>query len=222
MSLTSTKKLESNKVELEITVGGEEFKAATQKAYEKMVVNMNVPGFRKGKAPRKMIEKMYGEGIFVEEAVNMLYPQAYEAAIEEAKIEPVDRAEIEVSDANPEGFSFKAIVTVKPEIELGDYKGIEVTKNIQTVYAADVNAEIENLRKKNAREIAVEDRNAKTDDKVVIDFEGFVDGVAFEGGKAEDYPLVLGSNQFIPGFEDQIVGQKQGEEFEVNVKFPED
>lgn len=222
MGLTSTKKIENNKVELEITVGGEEFKAATQKAYEKMVVNMNVPGFRKGKAPRKMIEKMYGEGIFVEEAVNMLYPTAYEAAIDEAKIEPVDRAEIEVTDANPEGFTFKATVTVKPEIELGEYKGIEATKTVQTVYAADVNEELEKLRKRNAREITVEGRSAKAEDKVVIDFEGFVDGVAFEGGKAEDYPLVLGSNQFIPGFEDQIVGHNQGEEFDVNVKFPEE
>ena len=222
MGLTSTKKIENNKVELEITVGGEEFKAATQKAYEKMVVNMNVPGFRKGKAPRKMIEKMYGEGIFVEEAVNMLYPTAYEAAIDEAKIEPVDRAEIEVADANPEGFKFKATVTVKPEIELGEYKGIEATKTVQTVYAADVNEELEKLRKRSAREIAVDGRSAKAEDKVVIDFEGFVDGVAFEGGKAEDYPLVIGSNQFIPGFEDQIVGHNQGDEFDVNVKFPEE
>lgn len=222
MGLTSTKKIENNKVELEITVGGEEFKEATQKAYEKMVVNMNVPGFRKGKAPRKMIEKMYGEGVFVEEAVNMLYPKAFEAAVVESEIQPVDRAQIEVTDANPEGFTFKATVTVKPEIELGDYKGIEVTKTVKTVYADDVNEELENMRKKNAREITVEDRAAKNEDKVVIDFEGFVDGVAFEGGKAEDYPLVLGSNQFIPGFEDQIVGHKTGEEFDVTVKFPEE
>ena len=222
MGLTSTNKLENNKVELVITVGGEEFKAATQKAYEKLVTKIDVPGFRKGKAPRKMIEKMYGDGIFVEEAVNSLYPQAYESAVEEAAVTPVDRADIEITEANADGFTFKATVTVKPEIELGEYKGIEATKSIQTVYAADVNEELERMRKRNAREIAVEGRNAKKDDKVVIDFEGFVDGVAFEGGKAENYPLVLGSNQFIPGFEDQIIGQKPNEEFDVNVKFPEE
>lgn len=223
MSLTSTEKKENNIVELEIAVGGEELRDATDKVFRRKVKTITVPGFRKGKAPRGIIERMYGEGIFLEDAVNDLFPGAYEAAVEEAGIEPVDKANVEILTLDKGvGFTFKATVTVKPEIVLSDYKGIEAEKTIYTVDDADIDAEIERMRERNARIITVEDRAAEDGDQTVIDFEGFIDDVPFDGGKGEGYQLTLGSHSFIEGFEEQIVGHKPGEEFDVNVTFPED
>lgn len=223
MSVKSIKTNEDKKVELEIAVSAEDFNKAVDAAFQKNGKKINVPGFRKGKAPRKMIEKMYGEGMFFEEAVNNTYPAAYQAAVQEAGIEPVDRADIEVMEVSKEnGYTFKATVTVKPEVTLEGYKGIEVEKKVSVVTAEEVDAEIGRQREQSARVIAVEGRAAANGDTAVIDFEGFVDGVAFEGGKGTDYSLELGSNSFIPGFEDQIVGHNAGETFEVNVTFPEE
>lgn len=222
MTLVSQNKLENNVVELEISVGAEEFEAACANAYRKNVGKINVDGFRPGKAPRSIIEKRFGKEIFYEDAVNELYPVAYSDAVVEAGIEPVDRADIEVTEVNENGFTFKAKVTVKPEVEVSDYKGIKATKNVKNVTEADINAEIDNLRNRNSRIINVDDRAAQSGDNTVIDYEGFIDGVAFEGGKGEKQPLVLGSNQFIPGFEDQVVGHNIGDEFDVNVTFPEE
>ena len=222
MSLTSVNKLENNTVELQIQVSEEQFQDALVKAYKKKVKSIALPGFRKGKAPKAMIEKMYGKEFFYDDAINMVYPAAYEAAVEEAKIEPVDRAnvsDLQVEDGK--GFSFKATVTVKPEVTVKNYKGIKAEKIVETIMAADVNAELDRMRERNSRLTNVE-RAAKNGDTALIDFEGFKDGVAFEGGKGENFPLVLGSGQFIPGFEEQVVGHKEGDEFEVNVTFPED
>ncbi len=223
MSITSNQKTAANTVELEIAVSPEELKAATDKVFQRKVKSITVPGFRKGKAPRSIIEKMYGEGIFLEEAVNDLYPKAYREAIEEADIEPVDQADIEFLDADMEkGFTFKAIVTVKPEIELGEYKGLAAEKTIYPVEDGDIEAELGRQRERGARIITVEGRPAQNGDIAVIDFEGFTDGVAFEGGKAEGHSLELGSHSFIDGFEEQIVGRNIGDEFDVNVTFPEE
>ena len=221
MSLTASKKIDTNLMELEISVPAEEFKAAVDRSYRKNAPSITIPGFRKGKAPRHMIEKMYGEGVFFEDAVNELYPSAYEAAAKEAGITPVDRADIEILEVGKDGFSFKATVTVKPEVEVEGYKCIEAEKVEYTVTDEDVDAEIAKLHKRAGTTISVEDRPAQMGDNVVFDFEGFIDGVAFEGGKGEEFPLTLGSNQFIPGFEEQIAGHAIGEDFDVNVSFPE-
>ncbi len=221
MSLTASKKIDTNLMELEISVPAEEFKAAVDRSYRKNAPSITIPGFRKGKAPRHMIEKMYGEGVFFEDAVNELYPSAYEAAAKEAGITPVDRADIEILEVGKDGFSFKATVTVKPEVEVEGYKCIEAEKVEYTVTDEDVDAEIAKLQKRAGTTISVEDRPAQMGDNVVFDFEGFIDGVAFEGGKGEEFPLTLGSNQFIPGFEEQIAGHAIGEDFDVNVSFPE-
>ena len=223
MSLTSSKKIETNRYELEVAVDAATFKAAVDQAFKKNASKISVPGFRKGKAPRAMIEKMYGKEFFYDDAINMVYPSAYEKAVEEAGIEPVDRAN--VSDLTVEqgnGFSFKATVTVKPDVTVKDYKGIKAEKNVESIMAADVKAELERMRERNARMTTIDSRAAKNGDTAVIDFEGFKEGVAFEGGKGENFPLVLGSGQFIPGFEEQVVGHNTGDEFEVNVTFPED
>ena len=223
MSLTSVNKLEHNTVELMINVSEEQFQDALNKAYKKKVKSIALPGFRKGKAPKAMIEKMYGKEFFYDDAINMVYPSAYEAAVAEANIEPVDRAN--VSDLTVEqgkGFSFKATVTVKPDVTVKNYKGIKAEKNIESIMAADVKAELERMRERNARMTTIDSRAAKNGDTAVIDFEGFKEGVAFEGGKGENFPLVLGSGQFIPGFEEQVVGHNTGDEFDVNVTFPED
>lgn len=223
MTLNSQNKVGNNTVELVITVSPDVFEAEVEKSYKKNVMKMNIPGFRKGKAPRKMIEKMYGADVFYDDAVNAVYPEAYEEAIKEAKITPVDRASVEIISIDSEGFKFKATVTVKPEVEIKDYKGIKVEKDAVKVSASEVDSELEAYRKRQARLIdAEEDAVTKNGDSVTFDFEGFVDGKAFEGGKAEDFSLVLGSGQFIPGFEDQMIGKKAGEKFTVNVKFPED
>lgn len=223
MSVVSSNKVETNKYEIEISVDSKAFNEELDKAFKKNNPKISIPGFRKGHAPRSMVEKMYGEGVFFEDAINALYPAAYQAAVEELKIEPVDRADIEVTAVSKaDGFTFKATVVVKPEVSVKDYKGIAATKKNVVVTDEDVDEEIKRLADRNSRLIDVDDRAAQNGDTVVIDFEGFVDDKAFEGGKGEKYNLVLGSGQFIPGFEDQIVGHSIGDEFDVNVKFPED
>ena len=181
-----------------------------------------MPGFRRGKAPRSIVEKYYGKGVFYEDAVNMLYPEAYENAVKESGIEPVSRADVEVVKLDDDGFVFKAKVTVKPEVEVGEYKGLKATKKVKAVTDADVDGEVERVRNRNARLITVEDRPAQKGDIAVIDYDGSIDGVPFQGGKAEKQNLELGSGQFIEGFEDQVVGHKAGDEFSVNVTFPQD
>lgn len=220
MNLKSTEKKEKSIVELTIEVTKEEFEKALTAAYKKNVSKITVPGFRKGKAPRRMIEKMYGESFFWEDAVNESYPEAYEAALKESDTKPVGRADMEVLEISADGYTFKAKVPVKPEVSIADYKGIEAPKPAVSVDPAEVDAEIERMRKRNARIESV-DREVKVGDTVVIDYEGFIDGEPFEGGKAEHYSLEIGSNRFIPGFEDQLVGAKPGEERELNLTFPE-
>ncbi len=222
MSLKGIKKLEENIIELEIEVLADEFEVALEKSYKKNVGKMNVQGFRRGKAPRKIVERMFGEGVFFEDAVNLLYPQAYEKAIEEEKIEPVDKADIEIIKVEKEGFTFKAKVTVKPEVELGTYKGIKVDKVITNISDEEIDVELENVKNKYVRLVSVSDRPSQIGDVTIIDYEGFIDGVVFEGGKGENHSLKLGSNQFIPGFEEQLVGKNIGDNVEVNVTFPEE
>ena len=210
-------------MELEIEVGAEEFAAAVQAAYRKNIGKMNIPGFRKGKAPRAYVEKIYGTGVFYEDAINALYPSALDAAIEESGYEYVeDKIDLDVVSVGEEGLCFKAVITVKPAIELKEYKGLKAAKKTVSVKETEVNEALAQLQDRNSRLVTVEDRAAQNGDTVVFDFEGFADGVAFEGGKAENHSLVLGSGQFIPGFEDQIVGKKTGEEFDVEVTFPEE
>ena len=221
MQLKGIEKKEKNQVELTISIDKEEFEKALERAYRKNVGKMTVPGFRKGKAPRKIIEKLYGEGVFFEDAVNMCYPQAYDSAVEESKIQPVDHPQIDVDEISPEGFTFKATVTVKPEVSIHDYKGLSVEKGRVSVTEKDVKEELNRMADRNARLVTV-DREVKKDDTVMFDFEGFVDGTPFEGGKAENYSLRVGSGMFIPGFEDQMIGKKAEEPFDVNVTFPED
>ena len=221
MNLKENKKIEKNTVELVVEVKGDEFKKAVDAAFKKNAAKMTVPGFRKGKAPRKMIETLYGEGVFYEDAINALYPAAYEAAVKEAGIDPVDSPEVEITSVDAEGFEFNAKVTVKPEVEIKDYKGIKVTKNVYNVTETMVKTELDTLLKQNQRIVEVE-REAKEGDTVNIDYEGFVGDVAFDGGKDEGFDLSLGSNTFIPGFEDQLVGKKAGEDCDVNVTFPEE
>lgn len=224
MSLKSSNKIEENVWELEVAVDGETFMNAVNKAYLQQRKKINVPGFRKGKAPRAFIEKMYGEAVFYEDALEIVYPDAVSAAIEEAKLEVIDTPfDLEVPEMGKDGVVIKLKVTVMPEVKLGKYKGIKATKKSAKVSAEDVKSHINNMLEQNSRIVTVETkRKVKKNDIAVIDFEGFVDGEAFEGGKAENYELTIGSNQFIPGFEDQIIGHKAGEEFDVNVKFPED
>lgn len=215
-------KLEKNMVKLTIESTIEEFEAAIDKAYQKNKGKMNVQGFRKGKAPRAIIEKMYGVGVFYEDAANSIIPDAYEQAAKESALDIVSQPQIDVVQIEKgKPFIFTAEVAVKPEVTLGQYKGIEVEKTEIEVTEEEIIAEIDKVREQNARIINVTDRPAKDGDQTVIDFEGFVDGVAFEGGKGEDYPLTLGSHSFIDNFEEQLVGKNIGEELEVNVTFPE-
>lgn len=219
----STETTEKNQVQLEITVEAEEFEKAVQRSYIKNVKSIQVPGFRKGKAPRKMIEKVYGEGVFYDDAVDFILQDTYPQAIEEAKIEPVSRPEVEIKEiGSGKDFVYTAKVYVKPEVTLGEYKGIKVEKVEYTVSDDDVKAEIDNMMERAARFVDVTDKPIEDGNVAVIDFEGFVDGVAFEGGKAENHNLTIGSGQFIPGFEEQLIGKNIGEECEVNVKFPEE
>ena len=215
--------LEKSMAKITITVDADAFEEAMVKSYNKNKKNISIQGFRKGKAPRKMVEKLYGPEVFYEDAANFAIPDAYEEAAKESGLEIVSRPEIDVVEIEKgKDFIFTATVAVKPEVTLGDYKGIEVEKKTVKVMAADVNAEIEKVREQNSRMITVENRGIKKDDTAVIDFEGFVDGEPFQGGKGEDYSLVIGSHSFIDTFEDQLVGKKAGEEVDVNVTFPEE
>ena len=222
MSL-QVEKLEKNMAKLTIEVSAEDLDKAMEKAYQKQKSRISLPGFRKGKAPRKMIESMYGKGVFMEDAVNSLVPQEYTKALGECDLEIVSQPEINVTQMEPgKALIFTADVAVKPEVTLGDYKGVEVPKSEITVTDEEVDAEVKKEQDKNARTVAVEDRAAANGDITTIDFEGFVDGVAFEGGKGTDYALTLGSGTFIPGLEDQRVGANTGDHVEVKVTFPEE
>ena len=222
MSLTKSEVIEKNRYELQFSVDKATFDAAVSAVYRKQVKNITVPGFRKGKAPRSVIEKMYGTGVFYEDAINDLIPAAYTAAAAESALEIVGQPEFDVVSIDENGLTLSAKVYVKPEVELKDYCGIEVEKEVKEATDEDVAKEIEMIRERNSREIDVTDRAAEMGDTTVIDFEGFCDGVAFEGGKGTDYALKLGSGSFIPGFEEQIVGKSIDEEFDVNVTFPEE
>lgn len=223
MALKTATVKETNRVELEIEVDAAGFEKAVEKAYKKNIGKMSIPGFRKGKAPRSFVEKVYGKGVFYEEAVNALYPEALDAAIKESGYEYVeDKIDLDVESVGEEGLTFKAVITVKPEVELGEYKGLAASKKLAPVTDEDMAEELKKVQERAARLVSVDDRPAEQGDTVTFDFEGFVDGEPFEGGKAEKHTLVLGSNQFIPGFEDQIAGKSVDEEFDVNVTFPED
>ena len=222
MSL-QVEKLEKNMAKLTIEVSAEDLEKAMQAAYQKAKGRISLPGFRKGKAPRKMIEQMYGKGIFLEDAANALIPEHYSKALAECDLEIVSQPTIDITQAEPgKAFIFTAEVAVKPEVTLGDYKGVEVPKTEITVTDEDVEAELKKEQEKNSRTISVEDRAAQLNDIVTIDFEGSVDGVPFDGGQATEYPLTLGSNTFIPGFEEQLVGAKVGDDVDVKVTFPEE
>ena len=218
----SIKKEEANSYELIVSVDGETFEKAINAVYKKQVKKINIQGFRKGKAPRRIIEKMYGEEVFYDDAMQDCYPDALYDAAKEADIKIVAVEQLEAIEAGKDGFTFKAQVVVEPTMEIDGYKGIEVEKKSTEVTDELIDKEIEQVRERNSRLVTVEDRAAENGDTAVIDFEGFVDGEAFEGGKAEGYNLSLGSGNFIPGFEEQIVGHKTGEEFSINVKFPEE
>ena len=220
MSLTKSELIEKNKYELQFSVDKATFDAAVDKVYRKQVKSITVPGFRKGKAPKSIIEKMYGKGVFYEDAINDLIPAAYTDALAESKLDVVSQPEFDVVSIDDNGLVLSAKVYVKPDVEIKDYVGIEVEKEVVAVTDEDVNKEIEIVRERNSREIDVTDRAAEMGDTAVIDFEGFCDGVAFEGGKGTDYALKLGSGSFIPGFEEQVAGKNIDEEFDVNVTFP--
>jgi trigger factor len=224
MSLKETKQLSANRYELEITIDAEKFGEAIKKAYENQKDKISIPGFRKGKVPYAMVMKMYGEEAFFEDALNILYPDAVEEAIAESGLKVInDKMDFDmVSISKEEGVDFKIAVTTYPEIEIGEYKGLKAEKVIATVEDSEIEAQVKGMADRNARMVSVEDRAAAMGDTVVIDFEGFKDGVAFDGGKAEGHTLELGSGAFIPGFEEQIVGKNIGDEFEINVTFPEE
>ena len=224
MALKSSNKIDTNTYELEVTVDAETFKKACTTAYLKNRKSIQVPGFRKGKATQGMIEKLYGEGVFYEDALDVVYPQAVSDAFDEAKLEVVDAPfDLEVPVIDKEnGVEMKMKVTTYPEVKLGDYKGLKVAKLPTEASDEDVENELKSVQESRARLVVADDREAQTGDTVSLDFEGFVDGVAFEGGKGENYPLELGSGSFIPGFEEQVAGHKIDEEFDVNVTFPEE
>ena len=221
MNVKSVEKQEKSIVELVIEVGHDEFEAAIEKVYKKQRGKISIPGFRKGKAPRKVIEGMYGSAVFYEDAINEIYPEAYATAVEQEKLDVVAWPDVEIQEVNKDGFTFKAKVTVRPEVKLGEYKGLTAEKETVNVTDEDVDNELKPYINRATELVSVE-REAQKGDTVVIDFEGFKDGVAFDGGKAEGHSLELGSGSFIPGFEDQLVGTKAGDEKEVNVTFPED
>ena len=223
MSLKSSTKTDVNTTELLLTIDGAAFAEACEKEFQRQKKNIQIKGFRKGKAPRGLIEKEFGEGVFYEGAINALLGPELDAAVRETGLDLVDTPSVEVLSVDKEnGVEIKAVCVTKPEIEIADYKGIKAAKKVAEITDEDIDKQIEIIRKKNARMVSIEDRPAQMDDEVIIDFEGFFGDEAFEGGKGEDHPLRLGSGQFIPGFEDQIVGHSIGEEFDVNVKFPED
>ena len=222
MEIISQNNTATNTTAIEFSFTAEEFENAISTAYNKRKKSITVPGFRKGKAPRKVIEAQYGESVFYDDAVNSLYNQNIVAVIDKTGLDVVDVENTEVVEVSKEnGVKFKADIITKPVVEISDYKGLEVKKTTKTVDDAAVDAEIDKIRNRNARSISVEDRAAQIGDTAVIDFEGFLDGVAFEGGKGEKFPLELGSGSFIPGFEEQVAGKNIGEDFDVNVTFPE-
>lgn len=222
MSL-QVEKLEKNMAKLTVEASAEDLEKAIEKAYQKQKKQISIPGFRKGKVPRQIVEKMYGKGIFYEDAANELIPDAYDKALEECEEDIVSSPKIEVTQIEAgKPFIFTALVALKPDVKLGEYKGVKIEKLDREVTEADVMAEINRERDNNARNISVDDRPVKDGDMTIIDFEGFVDGVAFEGGKGENHPLTIGSGAFIPGFEEQLVGAEIGKEVEIKVTFPED
>ncbi len=221
MELIKNERIESNKQELNIKIDSATFEAACTKIYRRDAGKINVPGFRRGKAPRSIIEKMYGKGVFYEDAINDLIPANFDAAIKEAGIEPIGQPEFDVISIDEDGVVLKAVVYVMPEIKIEGYRGVSATKTTYTVTDEEVDHEIEHARQHNAREVEITDRPAEMGDTVNIDYEGFADGVPFEGGKDEGHNLKLGSGSFIPGFEEQVAGHSIGEEFDVNVTFPE-
>ena len=221
MNIKSNEKTENSAFELVIEVGAAEFQAAIDKVYNRQKNRINIPGFRKGKAPRKMVEKMYGAEIFYDDAISLAYPDAYEAALKETGIKPVAYPQLEVLEATADGFTFKATVTVKPEASIQDYKGLPVAKPEVKVSAADIKGELKPYIDRASRLVSVE-RKAKKGDTAVIDFEGFKDGEPFQGGKGENYSLELGSGSFVPGFEDQVIGMEIGQEKDIDITFPED
>ena len=221
MKVTSVEKKEKSTVELTIQVGAEEFEAAVQKAYLKNRSSISVPGFRKGKAPRKIIEGMYGAGVFYEDAVNAIAPGAYDQAVKEQNLDDVGYPKMEIQEVGKDGFTFKALVSVRPEVKLGTYKGITAPKEEKEVTQEDVDGELKPYIDRATRLVSVQ-REARNGDTAVIDFEGFDNGTPFEGGKGENYELKLGSGSFVPGFEEQIVGMKAGEEKDLNITFPQD
>jgi len=221
MKVTSVEKKEKSTVELTIQVDAQTFEAAVQQAYLKNRSSINVPGFRKGKAPRKIIEGMYGSGVFYEDAINAVYPDAYDEAVKEQGLEDMGHPQMEIVEVGKEGFTFKALVSVRPEVKLGTYKGITVAKEDKAVTEKDVDEEMKPFIERATRLVSVK-RKAKKGDTAVIDFEGFDNGKAFEGGKGENYELVLGSGSFVPGFEEQVIGMKAGEEKDLDITFPED
>ena len=223
MSVKSNKEVETNKHELEIEISAEAFEAAIEKAYQKQKKNISVPGFRKGKATRKLIEKEYGEGVFFEDAENALVPGEVDTAVAEAGFELVARPDVEVLSVDKEkGIELKVTCITKPEVTIKKYKGLEAVKTVKDITEEDINKDIDNLRQKGMRIIDVDDRACQNGDDVVIDFDGYKDGVPSEGGKAEKFKLSLGSGQFIPGFEEQVCGHSIGDEFDINVKFPDE
>ena len=222
MSVKSCEKVEKSQVALTIEVGAEEFEAAVEKAYRKLRRKINVPGFRPGKAPRKIIEGMYGAEVFYEEAINIAFPEAYEAAVKEQELQVVGYPTVELEgECTKAGFTFKATAPVYPEVTLGQYKGLSAPKDEVKVTAADVDERVKILQDRNTRLVSV-DREAKEGDTAVIDFEGFLEGKPFDGGKGENHSLELGSRSFVPGFEEQVVGMKAGEEKDIDITFPED
>lgn len=223
MSLKSSNKVDTNRYQLEVAVDAEAFENAVEQAYKRQNKKISIPGFRRGKAPRKFVEKYYGEQVFYEDAINALYPKAMEDAIHEASLETIDdKVDFELVSADKNGLVFKATVTTKPEVSIENYKGITAWKKKVEVADKDVDDELARVQERNARMVTVEDREAQNGDIVEIDFDGSVDGRQFEGGKAENYNLTLGAGQFIPGFEEQVAGHKTGDEFDVTVTFPED
>lgn len=221
MSVKSCEKREKSMVEMTVEVSAADFEAAVEKAYRKQRGKINMPGFRPGKAPRKMIESMYGPEVFYEEAVNIALPDAYMNAVKEQELDVVGYPEVELLEVGKEGFSFKATVAVYPEVTLGQYKGLEAPKAEVKVMAADVNARLKEMAERNSRMVSV-DRAVKKGDTANINFEGFLEGVPFEGGKGEDYDLAIGSGSFVPGFEEQLIGMKAEEEKDIDITFPED
>lgn len=222
MSLKSSNKTDVNTTELIITIDADTFESAVEKTYQKQKKTIQLRGFRKGKAPRKLIEREYGEGVFYEDAINSLLPAEIDSAVAETKLDLVDRPSVELLSIDKEnGVELKAVCVTKPEITISDYKGIKAPKKVKEITEEDIENQIYNIRKKNARLVSVDDRPSQMGDEVILDFEGFFGDEAFEGGKGENHPLRLGSGQFIPGFEEQVAGHSIDEDFDVNVTFPE-